>query len=399
MGEERMLYLDHAATTAVHPDVIREMTPYFGELYANPSGVYEFSEDVQEILRRVRQKIADSIGAYPDEIYFTSGGTESDNWALVGIAEGLKKKGKHIITSCIEHHAVLRTCEYLETRGYEVTYLPVDAEGKISLEQLERSIRKDTILISIMFANNEIGTIQPVEQIGQIARRHQVFFHTDAVQAYLHEKIDVRKMHIDLMSVSSHKFQGPKGVGFLFVRREVLIPSFMHGGSQERRKRAGTENVAGIVGMGKAVSIGEQEFERNHRYLSSMRNYLIERILADIPYCRINGSMTNRLDGNINVSFQFLEGESLIILLDMEGICVSGGSACASSDHTISHVLRAIGLPEEIARGTIRITLGTENTMEEMEFLAKRLSQLVGQLREFSDEYQQMKEISTGQRL
>ncbi len=387
-----MIYLDHAATTAVHPEVMKEMVPYFSELYANPSGVYEFSEDVQEILRRVRQKIADSIHAEPDEIYFTSGGTESDNWALVGLAEGLREKGKHIITSCIEHHAVLRTCEYLETRGYEVTYLPVDQEGKISVRQLERAIRPDTILISIMFANNEIGTIQPVSKIGQIARRHHVFFHTDAVQAYLHEKIDVRKMRIDLMSVSSHKFQGPKGVGFLFVRRGVNLPSFMHGGSQERRKRAGTENVAGIVGMGKAVSIGEQEFAKNHRHLKEMRNYLIGQILAEIPYCQVNGSQAERLDGNVNVSFQFLEGESLIILLDMEGICVSGGSACASSEHTVSHVLKGIGLPEEIARGTIRITLGAENTMEEMEFFMGRLTQLVNQLREFSDEYQEVKD-------
>jgi len=385
-----MIYLDHAATTAVHPEVMKEMIPYFSELYANPSGVYEFSEDAQEILRRVRQKIADSIHAEPDEIYFTSGGTESDNWALVGLAEGLREKGKHIITSCIEHHAVLRTCEYLETRGYEVTYLPVDQEGKISVRQLERAIRPDTILISIMFANNEIGTIQPVSKIGQIARRHHVFFHTDAVQAYLHEKIDVRKMQIDLMSVSSHKFQGPKGVGFLFVRREVNLPSFMHGGSQERKKRAGTENVAGIVGMGKAVSIGEQEFEKNHRHLKEMRDYLIRQILTEIPYCQVNGSKTERLDGNVNVSFQFLEGESLIILLDMEGICVSGGSACASSEHAVSHVLKGIGLPEEIARGTIRITLGVENTMEEMEFFVKHLIQLVNQLREFSDEYQEV---------
>ncbi len=390
-GETVMIYLDHAATTAVHPEVMKEMIPYFGELYANPSGVYEFSEDVQEILRRVRQKIADSIHAEPDEIYFTCGGTESDNWALIGLAEGLQEKGRHIITSCIEHHAVLRTCEYLETGGYEVTYLPVDGEGKISVRQLERSIRPDTILISIMFANNEIGTIQPVAKIGQIARRHHVFFHTDAVQAYLHEKIDVRKMQIDLMSVSSHKFQGPKGVGFLFVRREVSLPSFMHGGSQERRKRAGTENVAGIVGMGKAVAVGERMFQENHSHLRKMRDYLIKRILEDIPYCRINGSQKERLDGNVNVSFQFLEGESLIILLDMEGICVSGGSACASSEHTVSHVLQGIGLPEEIARGTIRITLGAENTMEEMEYFIKRLIPLVSQLREFSDEYQKVK--------
>ena len=260
-----------------------------------------------------------------------------------------------------------------------MTYLPVDEEGKISVRQLERSIRPDTILISIMFANNEIGTIQPVSKIGQIARRHRVFFHTDAVQAYLHEKIDVRKMQIDLMS-------------FLFVRREVNLPSFMHGGSQERKKRAGTENVAGIVGMGKAVSIGEQKFTENHRHMKEMRDYLIERILTEIPYCRINGSKKERLDGNVNVSFQFLEGESLIILLDMEGICVSGGSACASSEHTVSHVLKGIGLPEEIARGTIRVTLGAENTMEEMELFVKRLIQLVNQLREFSDEYQKVQD-------
>lgn len=396
-----MIYLDHAATTAVHPEVVREMEPYFGELYANPSGVYEFSEDVKEILQRVRQRIADSIRADSEEIYFTSGGTESDNWALVGIAEGMREKGRHIITSCIEHHAILRTCEYLETRGYEVTYLPVDSEGRISINELERTIRPDTILISIMFANNEIGTVQPIQEIGMLARKHGVLFHTDAVQAYLHEKIDVRQMGIDLLSASSHKFQGPKGVGFLYVRSGVNMPSFLHGGSQERRKRAGTENVAGIVGMGKAVSVGERDYEMNHRKLLSMREYLFRRLEREIPFCRINGSRKHRLDGNVNVSFRYLEGESLIILLDMEGICVSGGSACAASEHTVSHVLQGIHLAPELSRGTIRISLGAENTMEEMEFFINRVKELVEQLREFSDEYQQIKESQrgTGRRL
>lgn len=382
-----MIYLDHAATTAVHPDVLREMEPYFGELYANPSGVYEFSDDVKEILQRVRQRIADSIGAESEEIYFTSGGTESDNWALVGIAEGMKDKGRHIITSCIEHHAILRTCEYLETRGYEVTYLPVDGEGRVSIEELERAIRPDTILISIMFANNEIGTVEPVQEISAVARRNGILFHTDAVQAYLHERINVRQMGIDLLSASSHKFQGPKGVGFLYVRSGINLPSFLHGGSQERRKRAGTENVAGIVGMGKAVSIGEREYQKNHEKLRSLQGYLFRRLETEIPFCKINGSREQRLDGNVNVSFRYLEGESLIILLDMEGICVSGGSACAASEHSVSHVLQGIGLAPEYSAGTIRISLGAENTMEEMEYVVDKIKELARQLREFSDEY------------
>lgn len=387
-----MIYLDHAATTAVHPEVLREMEPYFGELYANPSGVYEFSDDVKEILQRVRQRIADSIGAESEEIYFTSGGTESDNWALVGIAEGMKDKGRHIITSCIEHHAILRTCEYLETRGYEVTYLPVDGEGRVSIGELERAIRPDTILISIMFANNEIGTVEPVQEISAVARRNGILFHTDAVQAYLHERINVRQMGIDLLSASSHKFQGPKGVGFLYVRSGINLPSFLHGGSQERRKRAGTENVAGIVGMGKAVSIGEREYQKNHEKLRSLQGYLFRRLETEIPFCKINGSREQRLDGNVNVSFRYLEGESLIILLDMEGICVSGGSACAASEHSVSHVLQGIGLAPEYSAGTIRISLGAENTIEEMEYVVDKIKELARQLREFSDEYLLVKE-------
>ncbi|MCI8771319.1 MAG: cysteine desulfurase [Lachnospiraceae bacterium] len=387
-----MIYLDHAATTAVHPEVIREMEPYFGELYANPSGVYEFSEDAKEILQRVRQRIADSIGAESNEIYFTSGGTESDNWALVGAAEGMRNRGRHIITSCIEHHAILRACEYLETRGYDITYLPVDAEGRVSIEELERAIRPDTILISIMFANNEVGTVQPIQEIGAIAERNGILFHTDAVQAYLHEKIDVGKMGIGMLSASSHKFQGPKGVGFLYVRSGIDLPSFLHGGSQERGRRAGTENVAGIVGMGKAVAVGEREYQKNHEKMLSLREYLLHRLETEIPFCKINGSRKDRLDGNVNVSFRFLEGESLIILLDMEGICVSGGSACAASEHTVSHVLQGIGLPPEFSRGTIRISLGAENTIEEMEYVADKIKELVGNLREFSEEYLELQE-------
>lgn len=382
-----MLYLDHAATTAVHPEVTKEMEPYMGEVFANPSGVYTFSEDTREMIEKVRQKAAESIQAYPDEIYFTSGGTESDNWALVGVAEKLQKKGKHIITSCIEHHAILRTCEYLEERGFLVTYLPVDSQGMVSIEQLKQAIRPDTILISIMFANNEIGTIEPIREIGALAREKHILFHTDAVQAYLHEPIDVEAMKVDMLSVSSHKFQGPKGVGFLYVRRGVDLSSFLHGGGQEKGKRAGTENVAGIVGMGKAIALGMDQAKERHEHLRTMRDFLMEQIVQKIPYCTINGSREERLDSNINVSFRYLEGESLIILLDLEGICVSGGSACSSAEKGISHVLQGIGLSEELARGTIRISLGVENTLEEMRYFVQRLSYLVEQLRQFSDEY------------
>lgn len=388
-GGGNMLYLDHAATTAVHPEVLKEMQPYFCDMFANPSAAYEFGTDAKEMLQRVRQVVAESIHARADEIYFTSGGTEADNWTLEGIAELFKAKGKHIITSCIEHHAILRTCQYLESKGYDVTYLPVNQEGIISIDDLEKAIRKDTILISIMFANNEIGTIMPIEQIGKIAKKHRVLFHTDAVQAYLHEEIDVNKMNIDLLSASAHKFQGPKGVGFLYVREGVEISSFLHGGSQERKRRAGTENVPGIIGLGKAVSMGMRDFEQNRQHLKQMQQYLFQNISEQIPCCKINGSTKHRLDNNINISFRFLEAESLIILLDMEGIYISAGSACTSHDRKISHVLEEIGLTEEMARGTIRISLGTENTMEQMRHFVKRLTILVEQLREFSDEYKE----------
>lgn len=386
-----MLYLDHAATTATHPEVVKEMIPFFNEVYSNPSGIYEFSVDSKEMIERARQKVAQSIHAKPDEIFFTSGGTEADNWAIIGTAHQLANRGRHIITSQIEHHAVLRTCEYLEKKGFEITYLPVDVDGRISLEELEKNIRPDTILISIMYANNEIGTVEPIDEIAKIARKHRIIFHTDAVQAYLHEPIDVIRMPIDLMSASAHKFQGPKGVGFLYVRNGVILPSFLHGGNQEKKKRAGTENVAGIVGMAKAVSIGIKNFEQNHQKLKMLQEHTINRIVNEIPFCRINGSKENRLDGNINVSFRFVESQSLILFLDMEGICVSGGSACTSAEKDLSHVLKAIQIEDEYARGTIRISLGVENSIGEMNYLVDKLKSLIEQLREFSDDYQAVK--------
>ena len=381
-----MIYLDHAATTAVHPEVFQEMYPFFMQMYANPSAAYEFGRDAKIMLQCVRETIAESIHARPEEIYFTSGGTEADNWALTGITEAMKAKGKHIITSSIEHHAILRTCHYLEKRGFLVTYLPVNENGEISLEDLEKAIRPDTILISIMFANNEIGTVMPVKQIGKLAKKHHIIFHTDAVQAYLHEKIDVKEMQIDLLSASGHKFQGPKGVGFLYVRDGIRLSSFLHGGSQERKKRAGTENVPGIVGLGKAAAIGIRDFEKNHLHLLAMQKYLTEQITKQIPDCKVNGLAAKHLDNNLSLSFPFLEAASLIALLDMEQIYISAGSACNSSETKISHVLQAIGMPKEMARGTIRISLGAENTMEEMKYFVKRLVFLAEQLCMFSEE-------------
>lgn len=379
-----MLYFDHAATTEVYPEVFLEMAPFFNDYYGNPSSIYGFGRESKEMIERSRVQLAKTIGANSREIFFTSGGTEADNWAVLKAAEMNQDKGRHIITSQIEHHAVLRTCAFLEKNGYEVTYLPVDEEGIVSLSALEKAIREDTILISIMYANNEIGTVQPVREIGEIARKKGILFHTDAVQAYLHEKIDVRKEQIDLMSVSGHKFGGPKGVGFLYIREGTLLPPFIRGGNQEKRKRAGTENVAGIVGMAKASAIGEKNFDRNHEKLRDMKNYLIRRLQTEIPESRINGSLEKRLDGNVNVSFKEVEGESLLLLLDMAGICVSGGSACNSSDQEVSYVLQALHVPEEYIRGTIRITLGAENTMEEIDFLMEHLKAYVKNLRENS---------------
>lgn len=388
-----MIYLDHAATTPVYPEVIEEMMPYFDKKFGNPSGIYEFASENKEKIQRVRNIIAESIDASADEIYFTSGGTESDNWAVRGIAESMKSKGKHIITSAIEHHAILNTCDFLEKHGYEVTYLDVDDTGMISLEQLRKSIRKDTILISIMFANNEIGTIEPIREIGEIAAEHNIYFHTDAVQAYMHVPVNVNDMKIDLMSASSHKFGGPKGVGFLYIRDGINIANLMYGGGQESGKRAGTENVAGIIGMGKAVELAGNSMVRDNIYLRNMREYLYYRITSEIPYVRLNGSRTERLSGNLNISFKYIEGESLLIMLDMEGICASAGSACTAGSKESSYVLKAIGVPEEFAKGSLRITLGTDNTMNDMDIVFEKINYIVNTLREFSDEYVNLRVI------
>ena len=384
---EKMIYLDNAATTKTRPEVVEAMLPYFTESYGNPSSVYTFSAKSKEAVTKAREIIADSLGVKSNEIYFTAGGSEADNWALVAAAEAYEAKGKHIITSKIEHHAILHTCEYLEKRGYEVTYLDVDENGVVKLDELKKAIRPDTILISIMFANNEIGTIEPIKEIGAIAKEHGILFHTDAVQAYGHVPISADEYNIDMLSASGHKINGPKGIGFLYIRKGVKIRSFIHGGAQERRRRAGTENVPGIVGFGKAVQLAMDEMEERTKKEVEMREYLMEKVLREVPFTRINGSRTSRLPNNINFAFQFIEGESLLIKLDMAGICGSSGSACTSGSLDPSHVLLAIGLPHEIAHGSLRLTLSEENTMEEMDITADKIKEIVAYLRELSPLY------------
>ncbi len=383
-----MIYLDNAATTAVPEEVFEAMKPYFIEMYGNPSSVYQFAFDTKTKVEEARKTIASLIGAKANEIYFTAGGSESDNWAIKGVAEQMKHKGKHIITSLIEHHAVLHTCQWLEKQGYEVTYLPVDEYGVVSPESVQQAIRPDTILISIMYANNEIGTIEPISEIGAIAKKHHILFHTDAVQAYGHVEIDVVKENIDLLSSSGHKFGGPKGIGFLYIRNGVKIGSLIHGGSQERRRRAGTTNSAGIIGMGIAAKIAKEHMEENNRKESELRDYMIQRILKEIPYTRLNGDKTNRLSGNVHICFQFIEGESLLIMLDMNGICASSGSACTSGSLDPSHVLLAIGLPHEIAHGSLRMSLSHHNTKEEIDFTVDKLKEMVARLRSMSPLYE-----------
>lgn len=381
---EKIIYLDHAATTAVHSDVLKEMLPYFTEKFGNPSSVYGFAASNKNKINDAREVIAKSIGAEPEEIYFTGGGSESDNWALKGVAEAYASKGRHIITTKIEHHAILHTCEYLETKGYDVTYLDVDETGLVRLEDLERAIRPDTILISIMFANNEIGTIEPIREIGEIAHRHGILFHTDAVQAYAQIPIRVDEMNIDMMSASGHKFNGPKGIGFLYIKKGLKLKSLIHGGQQERGRRAGTENVPGIVGIGKACEIAMASMEERIRKETELRDYLIGRLLKEIPYTRLNGHSRKRLPNNVNISFQFAEGESILIMLDMAGICASSGSACTSGSVDASHVLLAIGLPREIAHGSLRLTLGYENTKEEMDIVVDAIKNIIENLRNMS---------------
>lgn len=381
------IYLDNAATTAVKPEVVDAMMPYFTEVYSNPSSVYRFAGEAKKTMEDAREQIAGFIGAKAAEIYFTGGGSESDNWAIKSVAENYREKGKHIITSRIEHHAVLHTCEWLEKKGYEVTYLDVDEDGMISLDELEKAIRPDTILITIMFANNEIGTIEPVKEIGEIARKHGVLFHTDAVQAFAHVPVDVEEMNIDLLSASGHKFYGPKGIGFLYIKNGLKISPLLHGGAQERSRRAGTHNVPGIVGMAKAAEIAIADMKGNAEKETEIRDHLIHRIEEEIPYVRVNGHREKRLPGNVNVCFRFVEGESLLIMLDQKGICASSGSACTSGSLDPSHVLLAIGLPHEIAHGSVRLTLSDNTTMEEADYVVDNLKEIVERMRSMSPLY------------
>ena len=387
--DKKVIYLDHAATTATRPEVLEAMLPYFTENYGNPSSIYELGSKNKQIVTESREIIGKALGTDAQNIYFTAGGSEADNWALVATAEAFKNKGNHIITSKIEHHAILHTCEYLEKeRGFEVTYVDVDEHGILKLDELKKAIRPTTILITVMFANNEIGTIQPVKEIGAIAHEHGILFHTDAVQAFGQIPIDVDAMNIDMLSGSGHKLNGPKGIGFLYIRKGVKIRSFIHGGAQERKRRAGTENVPGIVGLGKAVEIAVRTMDERIKKETELRDYLIGRILKEIPYTRLNGDSEKRLPNNANFSFQFIEGESLLIMLDMAGICGSSGSACTSGSLDPSHVLLAIGLPHEIAHGSLRLTLGEDNTKEEMDYVVEKVKGIVERLRYMSPLYE-----------
>lgn len=385
---ERLIYLDNAATTKTAPEVVEAMLPYFTERYGNPSSVYGFAAANKEVISQQRDVIAQVLGAKGNEIYFTAGGSEADNWALKATAEAYEGKGNHIIATKIEHHAILHTCEYLEKKGFEVTYLDVDEDGVVKLDELKAAIRPTTILISVMYANNEIGTIQPIREIGEIAHEHGILFHTDAVQAFGQVPIHVDECHIDMLSASGHKLNGPKGIGFLYIRTGVKIRSFVHGGGQERKRRAGTENVPGIVGLGAAVKRAADTMAERTGKETELRDYLINRVLDEIPHCRLNGHRTKRLPNNANFSFRFIEGESLLIKLDMKGICGSSGSACTSGSLDPSHVLLAIGLPHEIAHGSLRLTLNEEITKEDIDYVVDSLKEIVGHLREMSPLYE-----------
>ena len=385
---DKLIYLDNAATTKTAPEVVEAMLPYFTEYYGNPSSVYTFASKSKEAVTRQREVIAEALGAKSEEIYFTAGGSESDNWALKATAEAYKDKGNHIITTKIEHHAILHTAQYLEKRGYEVTYLDVDENGVVKLDDLKAAIRPTTILISVMFANNEIGTIQPIKEIGEIAKENGILFHTDAVQAFGQVPIDVNEYHIDMLSASGHKLNGPKGIGFLYIRKGLKLKSFVHGGAQERKRRAGTENVPGIIGIGTAVSRAMRTMKERTLKETELRDYLISRVLQEIPYVRLNGHPEKRLPNNANFSFRFIEGESLLIMLDMKGICGSSGSACTSGSLDPSHVLLAIGLPHEIAHGSLRLTLSEETTREEIDYVVEALKEIVTHLRSMSPLYE-----------
>ncbi len=386
---EKIRYFDHAATTPTKEEVVREMLPYFSLNYGNPSSIYSIGRKARKVVEESRQKVAKAIGANNKEIYFTSCGSESDNLAIKGVAYANREKGNHIITTKIEHPAVLHTCKNLEKQGFDVTYLNVDSEGLIKLEELEQSITNKTILISIMFANNEIGTIQPIKKIGEIAKRHNIYFHTDAVQAVGNVKINVNELNIDLLSMSGHKFYGPKGIGALYVRNGVKFDKIQDGGHQEKNKRAGTENVAEIVGLGKAIDLVYENFDKYNDKLTNLRDYYISEVEQKIPYVKLNGHRTKRLPGNANISFKFIEGEALLLNLDMKGICASSGSACTSGLLEPSHVLVAIGLEPEIAHGSLRITFGDDNTKEDVDFLVNTLVEVVNKLRKMSPLYEE----------
>lgn len=385
---DKLIYMDNAATTRVEPEVLNEMLPYFSEEYGNPSSAYSFSGRIAKKVAAARESIAGAIGAKDTEVFFTAGGSESDNWAIKGVADALKAKGNHIITTKIEHHAVLHTCEFLEKHGFEVTYLSVDENGVVSIDELEAAIRPSTILISVMFANNEIGTLEPVAQIGHVAHEHGIVFHTDAVQAFGHQPINVDELNIDLLSASAHKLGGPKGVGLLYVRSGVKLSNLIHGGAQEKGRRAGTTNAFGIIGFAKAMELATLGMEKNNAHEAQLRDHFIKRVLEEIPYVKLNGHPTDRLSNNVNFSFRFVEGESLLIMLDQKGICASSGSACTSGSLDPSHVLLAIGLPHEIAHGSVRLTLSKDNTMEEVDYVVDSLKQIVERLRGMSPLYE-----------
>ena len=384
----KCIYMDNAATTQVYPEVFDAMKAYFTEFYGNPSSIYSFAGNSKKAVEDARKTIADFLGARTEEIYFTGGGSESDNWALKATADAYANKGKHIITSKIEHHAILHTCEYLEKKGFEVTYLDVDENGFVNPADVEKAIRPDTILVSIMTANNEIGTIEPIAEIGKIAKDHGVLFHTDAVQAFGHIPMNVDEMNIDMLSASGHKINGPKGIGIMYIRKGVKIGSFVHGGAQERQRRAGTHNVPGIVGIGKAVELARDNMKERMEYETKLRDHLISRVMEEIPYAKLNGDKVKRLPNNVNVCFRFIEGESMLILLDQNGVCGSSGSACTSGSLDPSHVLLAIGLPHEIAHGSLRLTLSEKNTMEEVDFTVDKLKGIIERLRSMSPLYE-----------
>ena len=380
----KTIYFDNNATTQTDEEVLKAMLPYFVENYGNPSSIYKIGRENRKAVEEARKKVATALNCEPDEIYFTSGGSEADNTAIRGIAYQYQKKGNHIITSKIEHPAVLETCKQLEKEGFEVTYVGVKENGILDLEELKSAIKATTILISVMFANNEIGTIQPIQEIGEIAQKHHIFFHTDAVQAVGSVSIDVKALHIDALSLSAHKFYGPKGIGALYMKKGIQFGKLINGGHQEKNKRAGTENVAGIVGLGKAIELAYENLEEHNKTIQALRDYYVAQVEEKIPYIHINGDRKKRLPGNSNISFRFIEGEGLLLNLDLKGICASSGSACTSGSLDPSHVLLAIGLPHEIAHGSLRISIGKYNTKEEIDYVVENLVEIVGRLREMS---------------